>query len=165
MEFRVIIPARFSSTRLPGKMLVDIAGKPMVQHVYERAVNSGAESVVIATDDERVAKAAEKFGAPVCMTASDHQSGTERLSEAVTALEYDPDEIVVCVQGDEPLLSAEYIRMVAEDLAEHDNVKITSLCDPIDEYEELMDPNVVKVVLNHRNYAMFFFHAHLFRGK
>lgn len=159
MEFRVIIPARYSSTRLPGKVLLDIKGKPMLQHVYEKAVASGAESVVIATDDKRVAEAAEKFGAPVCMTASDHQTGTERISEAVAALDYSGDDIVVCTQGDVPLIPPECIRMVAEDLEEHTNVKVASLCDEIEDVNELFDPNIVKVVMNRRNYAMYFTRA------
>src|SRR3990167_2208704 len=104
MEFRVIIPVRFESTRLPGKPLMDIAGKPMIQHVYERAKDSGAESVIIATDSDDIAAVAEGFGAQVCMTLPEHQSGTERLSEAVEALEYDDDDIIVNVQGDEPLI-------------------------------------------------------------
>lgn len=159
MEFHVIIPARYESKRLPKKVLLDIAGKPMLQHVYDNSVASGAESVVIATDDERVAETAEKFGAKVCMTSSEHQSGTERLSEAVDALDYDEDEIVVCVQGDEPLLPANMIRALAEDLDNHDNVKVTSICEPIKNSAELFDPNAVKVVLNRRNYAMYFSRA------
>lgn len=159
MEFHVIIPARYESKRLPKKLLLDIAGKPMLQHVYENSVASGAESVVIATDDERISEVAEKFGAKVCMTSSDHQSGTERLSEAVDAMDYDEDEIVVCVQGDEPLLPADMIRMLAQDLDTHDNVKVTSICEPIKNPDELFDPNAVKVVLNRRNYAMYFSRA------
>ncbi len=159
MEFRVIIPARYASTRLPGKALVDIAGKPMVQHVYEKAMESGAEQVSIATDDKRIADVAESFGAQVCITTPEHQSGTERLAEAVAALECDEDEIVVNVQGDEPLISPGAIRQVAEDLAEHDNVKVASMCEAIVDVEELFDPNVVKVVLNRRNYAMYFSRA------
>ncbi len=159
MEFSVIIPARYKSTRLPGKMLLDIAGKPMVQHTYERAVESGAENVVIATDDNRIAEVAEGFGAKVVMTAETHASGTERLSEAVQALEYEDDDIVVCLQGDEPLIKSKIIRELAEGLAEHDNVKIASVCEPIHDVDELFDPHVVKVVLNRRHYAMYFSRA------
>lgn len=159
MEFHAIIPARYSSTRLPGKVLLDIDGKPMLQHVYERSIDSGAESVVIATDDKRVADTAEKFGARVCMTSESHLSGTERLSEAVQALELDEEEIVVCVQGDLPLIPSETIRAVAADLAEHDNVKVSSVCDVIEDPQNLFNPNVVKVVMNRRNYAMYFSRA------
>ncbi len=159
MNFRVIIPARFDSTRLPGKVLKDIAGKPMVQHVYERALESGAISVVIATDDDRVAKACEKFHAPVCMTAKSHQSGTERLAEAVVALEYADDDIVVCVQADEPQIPPQLIMQVANDLEAHDNVKVATLAEKIINPEDLFNPSIVKVVLNHRNYALYFSRA------
>lgn len=156
MEFRIIIPARMDSARLPGKPLLDIAGKPMIQHVYERSVASGADSVVIATDSDKVAEVAAGFGAEVCMTLPDHQSGTERLSEAVEALEYEDDEIVVNVQGDEPLIPSELINQVAQDLSEHTNVKVASVCEPIHSLDEVTNTNIVKVVLNRRNRAMYF---------
>jgi 3-deoxy-manno-octulosonate cytidylyltransferase (CMP-KDO synthetase) len=156
MEFRVIIPVRYESSRLPGKPLVDICGKPMIQHVYERAKDSGAESVVIATDSDEVCEVAEGFGAQVCMTLPDHQSGTERLSEAVEALEYDDDEIIVNVQGDEPLINPAVITQVARDLSEHEPVKVASICEPIHNLEDLTNSHIVKVVLNRRSFAMFF---------
>jgi 3-deoxy-manno-octulosonate cytidylyltransferase (CMP-KDO synthetase) len=159
LEFRVVIPARYNSTRLPGKVLVDIAGKPMIQHVYERAVESGAESVVIATDDERVRKVAEDFGAMVCMTSPDHVSGTERLAEAVVALGYLEDEIIVNLQGDEPLVPPVVIRQVAEDLVHYENAKVATLYERISTYEELTNPNHVKVVMNKRGYALYFSRA------
>lgn len=159
MEFRVIIPARYASHRLPGKMLLDIAGKPMIQHVYERAVESGAESVVIATDDERIAKVAEEFGAPVCMTSPEHESGTERLAEAVVAMGYLEDEIIVNVQGDVPLIPPALISQVAEDLDKFDNARIATLFEPIKTIEDLFDPNKVKVVMNKRGYALYFSRA------
>ena len=159
MEFHVIIPARYHSTRLPGKVLAMIAGKPMIQHVYERALGSGAAEVTIATDDKRVKAVAESFGATVCMTSSDHPSGTERLAEAVVMLGLEDDEIVVCLQADEPLIPAEIIRRVAEDLEEHDNVKVSTLCEPITDVAELFNPNVTKVVMNRRNFAMYFSRA------
>lgn len=156
MEFRVIIPVRYESARLPGKPLLDIAGKPMIQHVYERAVESGAESVVIATDSDEIAAVAEGFGAQVCMTLSDHQSGTERLSEAVEALEYEDDEIIVNVQGDEPMIDPNLISQVAADLSEHDTVKVASVCEPIHELADLNNSHIVKVVINRRGFAMYF---------
>jgi len=159
MEFRVIIPARYESTRLPGKPLLDLAGKPMIQHVYERCVDSGAESVVIATDDSRIEEAAKKFGAQVCLTSEEHLTGTDRIAEAANAFEYDDDDIVISVQCDEPLIPATSIRQLAEDLEEHDNVKVASLCERIEDVNELFNPNVVKVVLNHRNYAIYFSRA------
>ncbi|MFW0094348.1 MAG: 3-deoxy-manno-octulosonate cytidylyltransferase [Coxiella endosymbiont of Haemaphysalis qinghaiensis] len=159
VEFRVIIPVRYDSSRLPGKALADIAGKPMIRRVYECAVKSGAEDVVIATNDKRISTVAEDFGAAVCITSSDHQSGTERIAEAVVVLGLEDDEIVVCLQGDEPLITPEVIRKLAEDLDEHDNVKVASLCIPITDVNELFNPNTTKVVLNRRNYALYFSHA------
>lgn len=159
MEFRVIIPARFDSTRMPGKVLVDIKGKTMLQHVYERAMESGADSVVIATDNPKVSKTAQGFGAKVCMTSSDHQSGTERIAEAALALDYAPDEIIVNVQADQPFILPQAIRQVAEDLEKHDNVKISSLCERITQGADLFNSAVVKVVLNWRNYAIYFSRA------
>lgn len=159
MEFRVVIPVRYNSSRLTGKALLDIAGKPMIQHVYERAVASRAESVVIATDDERIKKVAEDFGATVCMTSSEHQSGSERLAEAVVALGYQDDDIVVNVQGDEPLIPSAIISQVAQDLIDHDNIKMATLCEPIKNAEEIFDPNVVKVTMNRRGYALYFSRA------
>lgn len=159
MEFRVIIPVRYGSTRLPGKALMDIHGKPMIQHVYQRALESGAEKIVIATDDKRIREVAESFGANVCMTSVEHQSGTERLSEAVMLLGWEAENIVVGLQGDEPFIPPEMIRQTAEDLAQHENVKVSTLCTPITEIEDLFNANVVKVVMNRRNYALYFSRA------
>lgn len=159
MEFRVVIPARFSSGRLPGKPLLDINGKPMIQHVYERALASGAESVVIATDDERIQKVAEDFGAHVCMTSPDHTSGTERLAEAVVALGYLEDEVIVSVQGDEPLIPPVLISQVAEDLVRFENARVATLYEPIETVKELFDPHIVKVVMSKRGYALYFSRA------
>lgn len=158
-DFRVVIPVRYESSRLPGKPLVDIAGKPMIQHVYERAIQSGAISVVIATDDERIAKVAKGFGATVCMTSPEHISGTDRVAEAVVAFSYEDDEIIVNVQGDEPLIPPKVINQVATNLAKHDNVKSATLCEPITDPEDLMNPDIVKVVMNHRNHALYFSRA------
>jgi len=159
VEFRVVIPARYDSKRLPGKPLLDIAGKPMLQHVYERAVESGADSVVIATDDTRIAEAAQKFSAPYCMTSSEHRTGTDRVAEACTALEYEEDEIVICLQCDEPLIPPDIIKKLARDLEGQDTVKVASVCEPITSIDDIFDPNIVKVVLNHRNFALYFSRA------
>ncbi len=161
MEFKVVIPARYASSRLPGKLLMDIGGKPMIQHVYERAVESGAESVVIAADDTRIREVAEGFGAPVCMTSPDHISGTERLAEAVVALGYMEDDIIVNLQGDEPLIPSVVVRQVAEDLVKYENAKVATLYEPIKTIEELFNPNNVKVVMNKRGYALYFSRAPL----
>lgn len=159
LEFRVIIPARYDSSRLPGKPLLEIAGKPMIQHVYERAVESGAESVVIATESEKIRKVAEDFGAHVCMTSPDHTSGTERIAEAVVALGYLEDEVIVNLQGDEPLVPPVVIRQVAEDLVRFENARVATLFEHITTAAELFDPNNVKVVMNKRGYALYFSRA------
>lgn len=158
-EFRVVIPVRYASNRFPGKPLADIAGKPMIQHVYERATRSGAVSTVIATDDERIAEVAKNFGAMVCMTSKDHVSGTDRAAEVAVALSYEDDEIIVNVQGDEPLIPPQSIKQVATNLAIHENVKSATLCEPIKDFDELMNPNIVKVVMNQRNHALYFSRA------
>ena len=158
-SFHVIIPARLASTRLEEKVLQDIAGKPMIAHVYDRAIASGAASVTIATDDKRIASVAQGFGAAVCMTASDHMSGSERLAEAVEALDFEDDDIVVGLQADEPLLPERCISAVAEDLAEHTNIKVATLCEPLTSVDALFSPDVMKVVLNQRSHAMYFSRA------
>ena len=157
--FRVIIPARYASTRLPGKPLMSIAGRPMLQHVYERVLACGASDVVIATDDERIAQAAAGFGAPVCMTAVDHASGTERLAEVVELHGWSADSIVVNVQGDEPLIEPALIRQVADDLAAYPEAAMATLAYPLASPAMLNDPNVVKVVLDREGYALYFSRA------
>lgn len=159
MNFRVVIPARHASTRLPGKPLLEIGGKPMLQHVYERAVESGAKEVVITTDDERICAAAEGFGAQVCMTAAHHRSGSERLAEVVTQRGYGEDELIVNLQGDEPLMPPVLLRQVAAGLLEHPTAPMATLCTPIASGEELFDPNVVKVVLDGNGFALYFSRA------
>lgn len=157
--FKVIIPARYGATRLPGKPLRVLAGKPMIQHVFERAMESGAEEVVIATDDDRICSAAEHFGARVCMTSAQHRSGTERLSEVAAILDYPAETIAVNLQGDEPLLPPTLIRQVAQDLAEHREASIATLCTPLTHAAQLTDPNVVKVVMDHAGFALYFSRA------
>jgi 3-deoxy-manno-octulosonate cytidylyltransferase (CMP-KDO synthetase) len=159
MNFRVVIPARYGSTRLPGKPLLDIGGKPMLQHVYECALESGAISVVIATDDERIRERMEKVGAPVCMTAAHHRSGSERLAEVIDTLGYDDGEIVVNLQGDEPMMPAVLLRQVARNLLLHATADMATLCTPIHEVTDLFDPSVVKVVTNREGLALYFSRA------
>ena len=159
MQFTVIIPARYASTRLPGKVLLDICGKPMLQHVYERALESGAAAVYIATDDERIKAAAENFGANVIMTAETHRSGTDRLAEAAVQLACNEDDIIVNVQGDEPLIPANLIEQVAHDLHSHNDASMATLCTPISSIEDVADPNVVKVVFSKAGYALYFSRA------
>jgi len=159
VNFRVIIPARYASTRLPGKPLLDIAGKPMLQHVYERALESGACEVVIATDDERIRAAGHAFGARVCMTAAHHRTGSERLAEVVTQLGYGSEDVIVNLQGDEPLMPPALLRQVASGLIGHPAVPMATLCTPIVSAQELFDPNVVKVVADAQGHALYFSRA------
>ena len=158
-SFTVVIPARYDSSRLPGKVLADIAGKVMLQHTYERATASGAQRVVVATDDVRVKEAAEGFGAEVCMTDSAHGSGTERVQEAVTLLQLGESNIVVNVQADEPLLPPEAIEQVAANLVANPEAGMATLCEAIDAKDALHDPDTVKVVMNERGYALYFSRA------
>ena len=155
MTFSVIIPARFASSRLPGKPLADIAGKPMIQHVFEKARQSGASRVIIATDNKNVAQVAKDFGAEVCMTAEHHNSGTERLAEVVEKLAIADDEIIVNIQGDEPLIPPRIVRQVAENLANF-KVNMASLAVKIQEPQELFNPNVVKVLTDKNGYVLYF---------
>lgn len=154
MSFVVIIPARYASTRLPGKPLLDINGKPMIVHVLERARESGAERIIVATDHEDVARAVEAVG-EVCMTRADHQSGTERLAEVVEKCGFSDDTVIVNVQGDEPMIPAVIIRQVAENLAQR-QVGMATLAAPIHSAEEAFNPNAVKVVLDAEGYALYF---------
>ncbi len=159
MPFTVLIPARYASTRLPGKPLADIEGKPMVVRVAERALQSGAARVVVATDDERVRAAAAAHGIDACLTRGDHATGTDRLAEAALALELTDDEIVVNVQGDEPLLDPALMRAMASLLDAHSDAAIATACHPIGEIEEAFNPNVVKVALDAAGYALYFSRA------
>ena len=159
MAFTVLIPARYASTRLPGKPLADIAGKPMVVRVAERAQTSGATRVVVATDDQRVRDAVVAHGLAACMTREDHATGTDRLAEAAQQLGLADDEIVVNVQGDEPLLDAALIRGMAALLAARPDAAIATACHPIDDVAEAFNPNVVKVVLDAAGYALYFSRA------
>lgn len=157
--FSVIIPARYASTRLPGKMLAEIAGKPMIQHVYERAQQSAAQQVAIATDDQRIVDAVQSFGGRVYLTAPDHQSGTDRLQEAAALMSLKDDDIVVNVQGDEPLIPPEVINQVAADLAADERASVATLCEKIGDLETFRDPNAVKLVRDTNNRALYFSRA------
>jgi len=159
MSYIVVIPARHGSTRLPGKPLLDIAGKPMVQRVWEQARLSAASEVVIATDDPRIFEAAEGFGASVCMTAADHPSGTDRLQEVATQLGWCDEQIVVNVQGDEPMIPPSVIDQVAANLAAQSGAGIATLCESITELPELVDSNAVKVVFDKKGMALYFSRA------
>ncbi|WP_444893786.1 3-deoxy-manno-octulosonate cytidylyltransferase [Microbulbifer sp. TRSA001] len=158
-SFDVIIPARYGSSRLPGKPLADIGGKPMVEHVYLRARESDAQRVVIATDDMRVAEVAHGFGAEVCMTSAEHASGTDRLQEVAQNLSLAEDRILVNVQGDEPLIPAKVINQVAENLAVSKRAGVATLAEPITSVEDFRNPNIVKVVTTESGLARYFSRA------
>lgn len=158
MKFIVVIPARYASTRLPAKPLLEIANKPMIQWVYERAVQSGAEKVIVATDDKRIFDCVKGFGGEVCMTAATHQSGTERLADVVEQYGFLADDIIINVQGDEPLIPPSVIRQVAMNLLSAD-APLATLAVPIKNEAEVFDPNVVKVVSNKAGYALYFSRA------
>ena len=154
--FLVVIPARYASSRLPGKPLADIAGLTMIERVYRQAIKSGAERVVIATDDARVQQVCEGFGAEVCMTSPAHNSGTERLAEVVSLLGLADDTVVVNVQGDEPFIPPAIIRQVAENLASQSKARMSTLSVPIEHADEVQNPNVVKVQSDKNGYALYF---------
>ncbi len=154
-EFKIVIPARYDSSRFPGKPLADIHGKPMIQRVYEAAVDSGASEVVIATDSTLIGMAAEEFGAPVCMTLEQHATGTDRLCEVVDKLEWTDDTVVVNLQGDEPLIPSAIINQVAINLIRNSDAGCATLYTGLSS-EDAGDPNVVKVVTDAKDYAMYF---------
>ncbi len=159
MKFTVVIPARYASSRFPGKPLADVGGKPMVVRVAERAVKSGAAQVVVATDDRRIAAAAESHGYRAMMTRTDHATGTDRLAEVVAKLRLTGKQIVVNVQGDEPLISPALIRKVADNLATHRDAAIATAACRIRDARDMINPNVVKVVLDLQGHALYFSRA------
>jgi 3-deoxy-manno-octulosonate cytidylyltransferase (CMP-KDO synthetase) len=159
MSFIVVIPARYASTRLPAKALKEIAGKPMIQHVYERACESAASDVIIATDDSRIESAVKQFGAKVCMTSVNHLSGTDRLQEVVSQLKLADEAIVVNVQGDEPLIPAQVINQVANNLMAMPGANMATLSEPIHDADDFLNPNIVKVVSDTRGKVLYFSRA------
>lgn len=159
MDFKVVIPARYASSRLPGKPLLDIGGKPMIQRVFESACESRASAVVIATDDQRIRETSEGFGAEVCMTSESHHSGTDRVAEVVRRMQWADDTIVVNLQGDEPAMPPSLTFQVALDMETNERADITTLSTPIKERDALFDPHVVKVVTDVEGYALYFSRA------
>lgn len=157
--YKIVIPARFSSTRLPGKPLIKLAGKPMIQHVYERARATGVEDIVIATDDDRIEAIAKAFGAEVVMTSPDHENGTERIAEVARIKGWSQDSVIVNLQGDEPLIPQSLIALTAQGLIDHPEAGMSSLCTPLTVDADVFSPNVVKVVLDKQNFAMYFSRA------
>jgi 3-deoxy-manno-octulosonate cytidylyltransferase (CMP-KDO synthetase) len=157
-RFRIAIPARYGSSRFPGKPLIPLRGRPMIEHVWRRACATGADEVIVATDDERIARTAEAFGARVCLTAGDHASGTDRLAEVVARMEWDDRDAVVNLQGDEPLIPSSLLVQVAEALRRSPNAAMMTLMTPI-EAENATDPNLVKVVTDRHGRALSFSRA------
>lgn len=157
LPFTVVIPARYASSRLPGKPLADIVGKPMIAHVVEKAKLSGAKRIIVATDHQQVAEAVQDL-CEVCLTSAKHNSGTERLAEVVEKCHLPEDEIVVNVQGDEPLIPPVIIQQVAQNL-EKFQVNMATLAVKIQQAEELFNPNVVKLVMDHKGYVLYFSRA------
>lgn len=155
MSFIAVIPARYGSSRFPGKPLANINGKPMIQHVVERANEAGAEAVIVATDDERIARVASSFS-DVCMTGTHHQSGTERIAEVLEVRDVGDSTVVVNVQGDEPFVPAANIRQVAGNLANRSSVPMATLATRIQHAKDISNPNVVKVVTSQAGFALYF---------
>lgn len=157
--FVVVIPARYASTRLPGKPLLDIGGQPMIQRVWARACESAASRVIVATDDERIAAVVTAFGGEVCITRATHESGTDRLQEVAATLKFDYEQIIVNVQGDEPLIPPAVIDQVAHNLASSERAGIATLGKRIRERADVFNPNVVKVVVDNTLHALYFSRA------
>jgi 3-deoxy-manno-octulosonate cytidylyltransferase (CMP-KDO synthetase) len=159
LDFHAVIPARFASTRLPGKPLLPIAGKPMVIRVAEQAAKSGAQQIWIATDHQPIIAAAHEHGFKACLTHAHHQSGTDRIAEVVTQHGWPDDTIVVNVQGDEPLIPPLLIRAVAQHLHDHPECAIATACHPIHDEEAMRNPNIVKAVVDKNGNALYFSRA------
>lgn len=159
MTIRVLIPVRMQSSRLPGKPLLMLGNKTMLQHVYERACEADVHSVLIATDSDEIMTHGQRIGAEMCLTANHHCSGTERIAEAVSLQDYDDEDIVVNVQGDEPMISPLLINQVAMYLQQHQQAVAATLCQPIAEQQMMLDPHCVKVVRDQHGYALYFSRA------
>lgn len=158
-SFKIVIPARYNSSRFPGKPLALIADIPMVIRVYQQALKANAADVIIATDDDRIAEVCESYAAPFCMTSADHATGTDRIAEVADLQQWQAEDIVVNVQGDEPLIPVSSITQVAENLHRVGDASIATLSTPIVDLEEFNDPNNVKVVFDHRGMAHYFSRA------
>lgn len=156
MSFKVVIPARYASTRLPGKSLLKIRNKPIIQYVYENACESGADEVIIATDDQRIVEAVNTFHGYCCLTSDQHRSGTDRIAEVAQKNAWHEDTAIVNVQGDEPQMPAQNIKQVAENLLQNTDISMSTLCTSISDDKEFDNPNVVKVIFDENNHALNF---------
>ena len=159
MSFIVVIPARYASTRLEGKPLIPFGGRPMIEHVYKAACKSHASEVIVATDDARIEAAVKAFGGKVCMTRSNHESGTDRLQEVAAFFGWGNDQIIVNVQGDEPLIPPAVINQVANNLAANKAASAATLSWPVSCAKQMFDPNAVKVVVDNTGLALYFSRA------
>lgn len=160
MRFKIVIPARYASSRLPGKPLADICGKPMIEHVWRQCLQAADKAdIIVATDDDRVMEAVRAFGGDAMMTGAQHVSGTDRIAEVATIAGWHDDEIVVNVQGDEPLMPPALVRKVADLLAAHPDAAMATASHPISSVEDLINPNVVKVVTTKSGAASYFSRA------
>ncbi|OOH89631.1 3-deoxy-manno-octulosonate cytidylyltransferase [Pasteurellaceae bacterium 15-036681] len=164
MSFTVIIPARYASTRLPRKPLLDIVGKPMIQHVWEKAQQAGASRVIVATDHPEIEAVVKGFGGEVCLTSDKHNSGTERLAEVIEKMAIADNEIIVNIQGDEPLIPPVIVAQVAENLDRH-QVNMATLAVKLETKEELFNPNVVKTLTDKNGIALYFSRAPIPYGR
>ncbi|MEM7400880.1 MAG: 3-deoxy-manno-octulosonate cytidylyltransferase [Pseudomonadota bacterium] len=156
MSFKVVIPARYASSRLPGKALLEINNKPIIQYVYENASASGADEVIIATEDERIAEVVTKFNGIYCLTSDLHRSGTDRIAEVAKIKNWNDDVVIVNLQGDEPQMPSENIKQVAENLIKHAQVSMSTLCAGITNEADFLNPNVVKVIFDVNHLALNF---------
>lgn len=159
MSFRIVIPARYASTRLPAKPLRDICGQPMIAHVIRQAKLSDAEEVIVATDSQEIADAISHIDVRVCMTHANHQSGTERLSEVIEQLGFDDEQILINLQGDEPMMPPVCLNQVGQALEQDDHLQMATLCTPLTDINELFDPHAVKVVRDINDFALYFTRA------
>jgi 3-deoxy-manno-octulosonate cytidylyltransferase (CMP-KDO synthetase) len=157
--FKIVIPARHASSRLPGKPLLPIAGKPMILHVCDRARAAGADEIIVATDHEGIRNCVENYGIPALMTRTSHRNGTERIAEVCAVRGWCDADVVVNLQGDEPLVPATTIRLLATALQSSSNARVATLATAIDQPDELFDPNAVKVVLDRDGHALYFSRA------
>jgi len=158
-NIKIVIPARYASSRLPAKPLKILAGKPMIQHTYERAVAAKLGEIIIATDDQRIVEVCQQFNAPVCLTAKEHQSGSDRLAEVVQKFAWHDDTIVVNLQGDEPLTPISCLQQVAHNLQQYTDASIATLATAILNNQDYQNPNIVKVVRDYQGYALYFSRA------
>lgn len=159
MNFKVVIPAHFESTRFPGKLLATINGQTIIDHVINIAKESGATETIVATDDQRIAQSVGNSDCEVIMTSKDHQSGTDRIAEVVAKKNWAPEDLIINLQGDEPFISANLVSAVAKALASASDASVATACFRIAHRADVFDPNLVKVVLNNQNYALYFSRA------